>query len=98
MNYGHALKTIRESRNLSQGDAAKKAGVSQTYLSQVEGNVKKSPSEDIIKKLCKVYKIPPIIVTYMAAEKKDIPKSRKHLFDVLKPPMDAIINEYLKMK
>lgn len=96
MNYGYALKSIREELKISQGDAAKKSGISQTYLSQLENNSKKEPSKKILSKLAKVYKIPPVLIMYRAVEEKDVPKDKKQLFAPLSPIINSLISEVLK--
>lgn len=90
MNYGQALKSIREEKKMTQKTAALKAKVSQTYLSQVESNTKQSPSKSIIAKLCKVYKIPPVIIHINAIEESDVPKANRHLYSKLKPVLDSM--------
>lgn len=96
MNYGYALKSIREELKITQGVAAKKAKVSQTYLSQIENGSKKSPSKAIIAKLAKVYKIPPVLIMYRAVEESDVPKDKKALFAPLNPIINSLISEVLK--
>lgn len=90
MNYGKALKSIRQEKKMSQKIAADKAKVSQTYLSQVESNSKENPSKAIIAKLCKVYKVSPLIVHMTAIEESDVPKANRHLFAQLKPVLDSM--------
>lgn len=91
MNYAKALKSIREEQKITQVVAAKRAGISQTYLSQLEGNTKKCPSKSMIAKLAKVYKVPPVIITMSAIEKADVPTKKKGLYDALKPVIDSMI-------
>jgi len=98
MNYASALKRLREERKLEQEVAAAKAGISQSYLSRLESGSKKDPSKEILKKLCKVYGIDPVILVWYAVEPSDIPKKTKHLYEPLKPVMDALISEVMSKK
>ncbi|MBL8014897.1 MAG: helix-turn-helix transcriptional regulator [Candidatus Doudnabacteria bacterium] len=57
MNIGRNIKTIRVSKNLSQKHLAAKVGITPTYLSLIENEVKK-PSLTLIEKLSQVLDIP----------------------------------------
>ena len=66
MTFGEYLRRLRESRNLSQREAAKKAGISYAYLSQIEGSKrgKRKKGEDhfgphpqMLKKLADAYDV-----------------------------------------
>jgi len=66
MTFGEYLRRLRESRNLSQRQVAKAAGLSYAYLSQIEGNkrAKRKKGEDqfaphpqFLKKLAEVYHV-----------------------------------------
>lgn len=66
MTFGEYLRRLRESRNISQRQAAKEAGISYAYLSQIEGSKrgKRKKGEDhfaphpqFLKKLADVYHV-----------------------------------------
>jgi transcriptional regulator with XRE-family HTH domain len=66
LTFGEYLKRLRESRKLSQREAAKKAGISYAYLSQIEGSKrgKRKKGEDhfgphpqMLKKLADAYEV-----------------------------------------
>lgn len=40
MNIGEAIKKLRKEANITQSELASRAGITQTYLSQVEGDLK----------------------------------------------------------
>ncbi|SFE37192.1 helix-turn-helix transcriptional regulator [Trichococcus pasteurii] len=50
MNFGNVLKRLRKEAKMTQAGLAKAAGVSRTYLSDVENN-RYNPSVDLVKKL-----------------------------------------------
>ena len=52
------LKKIREEKNLSQNQLAKKCNISQNYISELESN-KHEATESIIIKLCKALAVDP---------------------------------------
>lgn len=66
LTFGEYLRRLRESRKLSQREAAKKAGISYAYLSQIEGSKrgKRKKGEDhfgphpqMLKKLADAYEV-----------------------------------------
>lgn len=95
MDLGQALRKIRVQKEMTQTAVCKKAKLSQTYLSQVEKG-RKEPRKATVKKLCKVYGVPPIVVAWMGSEESDIQKNKLELYRQLKPAMDGLISEFLK--
>lgn len=51
MSFGKHLKSLREARGLSLRKLAAEVGVTASYLSQVESDSVKPPSENMVKKL-----------------------------------------------
>ena len=47
------IRKLREAQNLTQGELAKKAGVTQGYIAHLEGGLRKNPSLPTLKKLAK---------------------------------------------
>jgi len=94
MNYGKAFKTLRFNWGITQTQVAKKVGITQTYLSQIEGGTK-IPSQDVIDKICKNYGIPFFFVAWLAFEDTDVKKSKLASFKAIKPAIDNLINEFI---
>lgn len=101
MDLGNAFKIARLNRfpksEKTQGEVAAMAGITQTYLSQIEGN-QKEPSVEVMKELAKVYQTPLPVIFFMAMEDKDVAKNKKRAFQILKPHVDALIGELLYKK
>lgn len=95
MNIGKALQRIRFEKGMNQNHVAKKAKISQTYLSLLEQGKKKDPSREVIRKLCKVYDIPPAVVSWYAVEESDVTPKKKELFTKLKPAIDGLVQQLL---
>lgn len=51
MNLSQKIKKLREEKGFSLGKLAETAGVSKAYLSQLENNVSKQPSAEILFKI-----------------------------------------------
>jgi transcriptional regulator with XRE-family HTH domain len=57
-NFGEYLKRLRLDEKLSLRDVEAKAGVSASYISQIEQGLKKTPGAEILKKIAPVYNVP----------------------------------------
>lgn len=53
MKFGEIVKQLRKSKGLSGNELAKRSGVSQTYLWQLEANKNNNPTPEVINKLAK---------------------------------------------
>ena len=47
------IKRLRKVKGLKQGELAKIAGISQTYLCELEKSRKSNPSKDVLKRIAK---------------------------------------------
>ncbi len=90
MKVGETLKTIRKGKKLSQMTVCAKVGLSQTWLSQIEADLRE-PSPEMLRKICKFYKVPYQVVVWKSIEDKDIPKDKKELFNKLSPVVNSLI-------
>ena len=57
-SLGARVKRIREARGLTQAELAKKARMTQGFISQVESGVRKSPGVLHFQRLAKALKVP----------------------------------------
>lgn len=94
MDLGHAFKELRFKRKARQGYICNQAGISQTYLSQIENGLK-VPSIEVINGLCAIYKVPPAIVFWMATKEQDVQKGKRSIYNELKPHIDNLINAFI---
>ena len=95
MKIGEVLKQERIDAGLTQVQVCKKAKLSQTFLSQVEGN-KKYLSPQMLKKLCKVYGTLPAFVVWKAIEETDVKPKHKDAFNKVNKSVIDLINEFSK--
>jgi transcriptional regulator with XRE-family HTH domain len=92
MEYGRALKICRAAVELSQQDVAKRAGITKSYLSLVEGG-KRSPSLATLEKICKAMRVPPHLVMLLAAGPQEIPgPEREKLGEVAESLLRLLAN------
>lgn len=52
------IRRLREQEDMTQGQLAKKAGVTQGYIAQLEGGLRKNPSLPTLKKLARALGVP----------------------------------------
>jgi transcriptional regulator with XRE-family HTH domain len=95
MNIGGALKDVRQNvARRRQYEVAAAVGISQTYLSLVEGGAR-SPTTDVIEKLCLEYRVPIAFVFWKAMEPKDVHRSKQKALSLIKPIVDDLIEGFL---
>ncbi|MFQ6122131.1 MAG: helix-turn-helix domain-containing protein [Dehalococcoidales bacterium] len=56
--FGAYLRSLRTEQRLSLRDVEQRAGVSSSYIAQIERGLRKPPGADILKKLAPVYNVP----------------------------------------
>jgi transcriptional regulator with XRE-family HTH domain len=71
MNIGKAIKLCRTQKNLNQSQLAKLAGISESYLSQIENN-KRDPNLSTVENIAGALNIPFSILIFLAAEKNEL--------------------------
>jgi transcriptional regulator with XRE-family HTH domain len=55
---GRVLKRLREDKGLSQAALAKRSGVAQGYISQMEAGEKKNPGIETLRKIARALGVP----------------------------------------
>jgi transcriptional regulator with XRE-family HTH domain len=77
MVIGERLRTLREERNLSQGDIEKRTGLLRCYISRVE-NGHTVPAVETLEKLARAMKIPMYQLFYEGTKPPKLPDLPKH--------------------
>jgi transcriptional regulator with XRE-family HTH domain len=54
LDYGRAIETLRASKNLTREDVARLAGISYSYLAEIERGLKR-PSTDIVARIARAF-------------------------------------------
>ncbi len=93
MDIGTTIKNIRKKKGLTQGDLASESGVTQTYLSQIENNLK-DPTVSTLKKISEKLQIPLPILFFLSIDENDIPIEKKDTFHLIGNSMKSMINEF----
>ncbi len=91
MKIGTIIKKIRSEKKISQGDLAKACDISQTYLSQIENDLKK-PSFAKLNTIAEQLKIPLSVLFYLSIEESDVPANKRRAYRELSPTIESLIN------
>ncbi|AXH74773.1 MAG: hypothetical protein [Bacteriophage sp.] len=96
MNYGTIIKHIRKDiLNLNQNEFSEKIGITQTYLSLLEGN-KKTPSTQVLETISSQSKYPISVLLWLSMTEEDVPKGRVEFFRAIKPSCDNLIKSFFE--
>ena len=91
MDISTGLKQSRILAGMKQGVFANKAGISQTYVSQIESG-KKVPSVEVIGLYAKITKQPLAVILWKSLTVSDVQKGKKTEFEKIKPIVDELID------
>lgn len=96
MDVGATIKRIRKQRKLSQDKLSEQAGITQTYLSQIEAN-QKEPNLSTLKAIAKAFDLPLPILFFMSITEEDIPKNKRTAYSLIGPSINSFINEFFSI-
>jgi len=98
MKVGSVIQEIRRRKSISQGDLAKRLKISQTYLSQIEGD-KKMPSMEILQEISEALEIPVYYLLFKGLEvEKDIVPEKRDAYKTLSPAISSMIEGFFMGK
>jgi transcriptional regulator with XRE-family HTH domain len=83
MNVGQAIRWFRQHRGISQGDVARRAACSVSYLSLLENN-KRDPTLSTVAKIADALHVPVGTLFLVAAEPSDLGCIDERLVDELR--------------
>lgn len=99
MNLGKSIRTFRKSLipKVGQREYAESIGISQTYLSHIESG-KKEPSTTLLKLIADKHNTPMPVFLWFSMEEQDVNPEKAEIFKMLKPSVDALLNEFFTTK
>lgn len=95
MKIGSIIKAERKKRGLSQNQLAARCSITVTYLSLIE-NDKKEPTVSLLRTIAENLNLPLPILIFMSLDDEDIPESKKEFFNIVKPSIDAILQNLIE--
>lgn len=84
MDIGKAIREIRKSKKINQGQLAVMIGIAQTSLCQLEKNAK-NPHPKTMEKICRALGVTTGAIYIMALTDEDIPKDKLEIYNSIKP-------------
>jgi transcriptional regulator with XRE-family HTH domain len=94
MRVGSAIKAKRKEKSLLQADLARRADITQAYLSQIENN-KREPNLDTLRRIGEVLEVPAPFLIFLSLSDEDIPEDRKEVYEAFRPKIEALIEKVL---
>jgi len=92
MDLGSTIKNLRKQRKQTQQEFATRCGITQTYLSQIENNLK-DPNIGILEEISSQLKVPLPLLFFISMTDSDIPEAKRKDFLTIAPALKSFINE-----
>jgi XRE family transcriptional regulator, regulator of sulfur utilization len=92
MDIGQTILRVRKEKGIKQKDLAKGAGISPTYLSQIEKG-QRVPRMDILEKISAEINIPLSILSFLSLDIDSIPEDKKFAYNQVKPLLDGLVEK-----
>ncbi|MGK7897618.1 MAG: helix-turn-helix domain-containing protein [Xenococcus sp. (in: cyanobacteria)] len=96
MNLGQVIKNIRRTNGQTQNEFATECGITQTYLSQIESNLKE-PNLSTLKRISEGLKVPLPILFFLSLDEEDIEPSKRKAFQIIGPSINSLVNEFFSV-
>jgi transcriptional regulator with XRE-family HTH domain len=93
MDLGTTIKHFRMQKDIKQNALADKCDITQTYLSQIENNVKE-PNISTLKIISKNLGIPLPVLFFMSLDENDIKPEKREAFKHIEPAIKSMISEF----
>lgn len=90
--FGPYIKELRKTRGMKLKDAAKRVGISNAYLCQIENGSRRIGDMDTINKFAAVYKVPPKDIVFGLGSDKNVSKPQ-----LPRSATDLLIQQYLQL-
>lgn len=93
MNLGKTINNLRRKQGIKQGELAQRSNITQTYLSQIENNLKE-PNLSTIKQISDALNIPLPYLFFLSMDESDIDESKREAFKIISPSVQSLVNEF----
>lgn len=80
---GHNISAIRKQRGFTLSELSERTGISKSYLSNIERNLKQNPSIHVMEKIASVLKVDLKVLLKIAAESEIKPSVDKEWLDFI---------------
>jgi len=96
MDLGNTIKRMRKQKSLTQVEFATSCGITQTYLSQIENNLK-YPNLATLKIIGEKLNIPLPILFFLSMTEEDVEPRKRDAFKIISPSIQSLINEFFSI-
>ena len=96
MDLGNVIRKIRKQKELTQNEFASLCGITQTYLSQIEGNLKE-PTLSTLKAISDKLNIPLPILFFLSMTEEDVNPKKRNAFKIVSPSVKSLVNEFFSV-
>ena len=93
MDLGNIIKNIRKQKGQTQSEFASLCGITQTYLSQIEGNLKE-PNLSTLKAISEKLDMPLPILFFLSLTEDDVQPNKRKAFKIVGPSVKSLVNEF----
>lgn len=93
MDLGNKIKNIRKQKGLTQAAFALSIGITQTYLSQIESNLKE-PNLSTLKSISEGLGVPLPILFFLSMTEEDVRPNKRNAFKIVSPSVNSLVNEF----
>ncbi len=93
MNLGNIIKNIRKQKGQTQGEFARSCGITQTYLSQIESNLKE-PNLSTLRAISESLDVPLPILFFLSMTEDDVQPNKRKAFEIVSPSVKSLVNEF----
>lgn len=96
MNLGTVIKNIRKQKGQTQSEFASVCGITQTYLSQIEGNLKE-PNLSTLKEISNNLDVPLPILFFLSLDENDVNPEKRKAFEIINPSVKSLVSEFFSV-
>lgn len=93
MNLGTVIKNIRKQKGQTQSEFASVCGITQTYLSQIESNLKE-PNLSTLKEISANLDVPLPILFFLSLDENDVDPEKRKAFEIINPSVKSLVSEF----
>lgn len=93
MDLGSKIKNIRKQKGQTQGEFAQSCGITQTYLSQIESNLKE-PNLSTLRSISESLDVPLPILFFLSMTEDDVQPNKRKAFQIVSPSVNSLVNEF----
>jgi transcriptional regulator with XRE-family HTH domain len=93
MDLGNIIKNIRKQKGQTQVEFALSCGITQTYLSQIENNLKE-PNLSTLKSISESLNLPLPILFFLSMTEDDVQPNKRRAFQIVSPSVKSLVNEF----